>query len=132
MAVEETRDQLRALNIRVVRLHKVLLDRQHRAYERRHGPVAPTQLLQLLLHDEQFAWLRPLSGLMARIDEALDDDSEVSRAGVERLFRDVEALLRSDRDGTFETRYRDALQESPEVVMAHADVVKALPTGSPQ
>jgi hypothetical protein len=132
MAVEETRDQLRALNIRVVRLHKVLLDRQHRAYERRHGPVAPTQLLQLLLHDEQFAWLRPLSGLMARIDEALDDDSEVSRTGVERLFRDVEALLRSDRAGTFETRYRDALQESPEVVMAHADVVKALPTVSPQ
>jgi hypothetical protein len=132
MAVEETRDQLRALNIRVVRLHKVLLDRQHRAYEYRHGPVAPTQLLHLLLHDEQFAWLRPLSGLMARIDEALDDDSEVSRAGVARLFRDVEALLRSDRDGTFETRYRDALQESPEVVMAHADVVKALPTVGPQ
>ena len=128
MAVEETREQLRALNIRVIRLHKVLLDRQHRAYERLHGPVMPTQLLQLLLHDEQFAWLRPLSGLMARIDEALDDDSETSRAGVERLIRDVQALLRSDREGAFETRYRDALQESPEVVMAHADVVKALPT----
>ena len=87
----------------------------------------PTQLLQLLLYDEQFTWLRPLSGLMARIDEALDDDCEVPRSGVERLFRDVEALLRSDREGAFETRYRDALQESPDVVMAHADVVKLLP-----
>ena len=125
--MEDTRQRLRALNIRVIRLHKVLLEREHRAYEQRHGPVMPTQLLQLLLNDQQFAWLRPLSGLMARIDEALDDDSETSRAGVERLFLDIRTLLRSDRSGVFETRYRDALQESADVVMAHADVVKLLP-----
>ena len=29
-------------------------------------------------------------------------------------------------DPTFHTRYRDALQESPKVVMRHADVVKLL------
>jgi hypothetical protein len=125
--MDESRQRLRDLNIRVIRLHKVLLDREHRAYEQEHGPVMPTQLLQLLLNDERFAWLRPLSRLMARIDEALDDDSETSRAGVERLFVDIHALLRSDRSGAFETRYRAVLQESADVVMAHADVVKLLP-----
>lgn len=125
--MDDSRQRLRDLNIRVIRLHKVLLDREHQAYEKEHGPVMPTQLLHLLLNDERFAWLRPLSGLMARIDEALDDDSETSRAGVERLFRDIHALLRSDRSGVFETRYRYALQESADVVMAHADVVKLLP-----
>ena len=127
MAGDDDLQRLRDVNIRVTRLHKVLLDRQHKAYEAEYGPVMPTQLLQLLLTSEQFAWLRPLSGLMARIDEALDDDSETSRATVAGLFREVHGLLRSGRDGVFETRYRDALQESADVVIAHAEVVRALP-----
>jgi hypothetical protein len=118
--------KLRDLNVRMIRLHKVLLDRQHEAYERDYGPVMPARLLQLVLTSEQFAWLRPLSDLMARIDEAVDD-SETSRTTVEGLFREVHGLLRSNRQGAFETRYRDALQESPDVVIAHADVVRALP-----
>ena len=72
-------------------------------------------------------WIDPLSGLMARIDEALNDKRGTSRTTVEGLLREVHGLLRSGRQGAFETRYRDALQESPEVVIAHADVVRALP-----
>ena len=126
MTVDDGVKKLRDLNVRMIRLHKVLLDRQHEAYERDYGPVMPAQLLQLLLTSERFAWLRPLSELMARIDEAVDD-SETSRTTVEGLFREVHGLLRSNRQGAFETRYRDALQESPDVVIAHADVVRALP-----
>ena len=126
MTVDDGVKKLRDLNVRMIRLHKVLLDRQHEAYERDYGPVMPARLLQLVLTSEQFAWLRPLSGLMARIDEAVDD-SETSRTTVEGLFREVHGLLRSNRQGAFETRYRDALQESPDVVIAHADVVRALP-----
>ena len=127
MTVDDGLQRLRDVNIRVTRLHKVLLDRQHQTYEAEYGPVMPVELLQLLLTSEEFAWLRPLSRLMARIDEALDDDSETSRTTVEGLFREIHGLLRSGRDGAFETRYRDALQESVDVVIAHADVVRALP-----
>ena len=126
MTVDDGVKKLRDLNVRMIRLHKVLLDRQHEAYERDYGPVMPARLLQLVLTSEQFAWLRPLSELMARIDEAVDD-SETSRTTVDGLFREVHGLLRSNRQGAFETRYRDALQESPDVVIAHADVVRALP-----
>ena len=126
MTVDDGVKKLRDLNVRMIRLHKVLLDRQHEAYERDYGPVMPARLLQLVLTSEQFAWLRPLSDLMARIDEAVDD-SETSRTTVEGLFREVHGLLRSNRQGAFETRYRAALQESPDVVIAHADVVRALP-----
>lgn len=126
MTVDDGVKKLRDLNVRMIRLHKVLLDRQHEAYERDYGPVMPARLLQLVLTSEQFAWLRPLSDLMARIDEAVDD-SETSRTTIEGLFREVHGLLRSNRQGAFETRYRDALQESPDVVIAHADVVRALP-----
>jgi len=126
MTVDDGVKKLRDLNVRMIRLHKVLLDRQHEAYERDYGPVMPARLLQLVLTSEQFAWLRPLSDLMARIDEAVDD-RETSRTTVDGLFREVHGLLRSNRQGAFETRYRDALQESPDVVIAHADVVRALP-----
>ena len=126
MTVDDGIKKLRDLNVRMIRLHKVLLDRQHEAYERDYGPVMPARLLQLVLTSEQFAWLRPLSDLMARIDEAVDD-SETSRTTVEGLFREVHGLLRSNRQGAFETRYRDALQESSDAVIAHADVVRSLP-----
>jgi GrpB-like predicted nucleotidyltransferase (UPF0157 family) len=55
------------------------------------------------------------------------DADEVERDDADRLFRQVQRLLRSDdSDPTFHTAYRDALQESPKVVMRHADVVKLL------
>ena len=121
------RGRLRDLSDRLVRLHKTLLDFERAAYEATHGRVRSSgELLELLLHHEQFLWLRSLSGVMARIDEALDDP-QAGRPDVEKFFRETYGLLRSGRGGVFESRYHTALQESPDVVMAHADVVKLLP-----
>jgi hypothetical protein len=125
--MERERASLRDLSARLLRLHSVLLDRARYAYEIRHGSVAPRDLLPLLIHDEHFAWLRPLSGMIAGIDEVVDTADEIAARDVERLFAQVQRLLRSDdSDPTFHTSYRDALQESPDVVMRHADVVKLL------
>jgi len=121
------RGRLRDLSHRLVRLHKTLLDFERGAYEAAYGPVRSSgELLDLLLNHEQFLWLRSLSGVMARIDEAIDDP-EAGEPDVERFFRETNGLLRSGRGGMFESRYHAALQASPEVVMAHADVVKLLP-----
>jgi hypothetical protein len=121
------RGRLRDLSDRLVRLHKTLLDFERAAYEATHGRVRSSgELLELLLHHEQFLWLRSLSAVMARIDEALDDQ-EAAEPDVDGFFRETYGLLRSGRGGRFESRYHAALQESPDVVMAHADVVKVLP-----
>ena len=122
---EAGRGRLRDLNARLVRLHKTLLDFERAAYEGTHGQVRSSgELLELLLHHEQFVWLRSLSGVMARIDEALDEDPSAAALDVDGFFREASGLLRSGGNGRFETRYHAALQESPDVVMAHADVVK--------
>jgi hypothetical protein len=81
----------------------------------------------LLLEDEEFAWLRSLSAMIAQIDEALDGDEPVSTAAVDAFVGETYRLLRAGAGGAFETKYREALQRSPEVVMAHADVMKVLP-----
>jgi len=124
--VDRERARLRDLSRRLVRLHGLLLDRERQAYERRYGAILPGSLFNLLLHDEQFAWLRALSGMVARIDEQVDADGPLVPEAVERLFREAYRLLKSDDRSAFHDKYRDALQDSPDVVMAHADVSKVL------
>src|SRR5439155_23785528 len=97
----------------------------HDALPISHGPVTSGQFLQLLIHDDAFAWLRPLSGIIAAVEAALDEDEPP--ADVEPFFRDAQRLLRSGEVGAFTPKYQAALQESPDIVMAHADVVKTLP-----
>ncbi len=120
------RESLRTLSERLTRLHRLLLDRQRLAYEARHGAVAPRDLFNLLLSDEAFVWLRPLSQMIARIDELVDAKEPFAEADARRLLQEAHALLKSDARDAFHDNYRDALQDSAEVVMAHAEVSKLL------
>jgi|SRR5690242_10424799 hypothetical protein len=125
-------DDLRTLNTRLLALHAVLLDIERRAWEETYGPTNPVQLLRLLIDDPHFAWLRPLSGIIAQIDEALDPRALDPRERTSKppdtqsLFAATQTLLRSSADPTFHAKYVDVLQRSPEAVIAHADVVKIL------
>jgi len=124
-------ERLRDLSGRLLRLHKILLERERHAYEQRHGAVPAGALLRLVLDDEQFAWLRTLSALIAQIDAAVDADEPIAHEHAQRAFREAHRLLKSGGDGDFQGRYRAALQESPDVVMAHADVSRVLPPPPP-
>ena len=126
MVVDDAREQLRDLSARLVRLHALLLDRERHVYEERHGPVGSWELLQLLLRDEQFAWLRSLSTLMAQIDAVVDADEPVAAPDAQGLMRDAYRLLSSGESGVFQDKYRAALQESADVVMVHAGVAGML------
>jgi hypothetical protein len=118
--------RLHDLRSRLTRLHKILLEEERGAYEATHGPVASgPELLGLLLHHEHFAWLRALSAMISSIDATLDE-TEDADADAETFIRQARALLRSGDSSPFGTKYRDALQRSPDVVMAHAAVVKLL------
>ena len=127
-----TTNDLKALSARLVALHAALVDYQRQDYEEAHGPTKPAELLRLLIADAHFAWLRPLSRVIAEIDEALDPRAAANAAdgtpGVDvgRFFQATERLLRSGEIGAFEIKYREALQRSPELIMAHANVVKIL------
>jgi hypothetical protein len=118
-------ERLSDLRARLLELHKLLLDDQRGTYESTYGPVSGPELLRLLLQHEQFAWLRSLSGMISTIDAALDEtEGGLSESEVETFFDQTGALLRSGGDGPFATKYRDALQRSPDVVMAHAAVIR--------
>ena len=79
---------------RLLALHKTLVDAERREYERRHGRVRDGEFLAALLNDAELDWLKPLTTLVAQIDEVLDDDE-------------------------FRRRYAELLQRNPDVVLAH-------------
>ena len=124
--MDQDRERLRDLSARLVRLHRVLLDRERRAYEDQHGAIPSGELFRLVLDHETFAWLRVLSMMIAQIDAVVDADEPVAAQDADNALRESYRLLKAGGGGAFQEKYHEALQSSPDVVMAHAEVSKVL------
>jgi hypothetical protein len=109
-------------------LHKALILAEQVTYERINGRVASnSELLQLVLNDPWFTWLHPLSQLVVRLDELLDDRTELSLVEVEHFLIEARALIRPSEEGDgFERSYYEALQREPDVIFAHVEVKRLL------
>ena len=121
-----TRHRLIEVRGALLHLHKTLLDHERTAYEQRYGQVAPGELLRLIISDRHFAWLHPVSELIVRIDELLDAGPQADAKDTSSLLEQTRTLLRSGDDNLFRGRYRTVLQENPDAVLAHADIIRAL------
>jgi hypothetical protein len=107
-------------------LHKALIVAEQLTFERVYGRIDSTgQLLQLVMNDPWFTWLHPLSNLVVRIDELLDEECDLSVEDVAQLLTEVRGMIRPSELGDgFERSYYEALQRAPEVVMAHCEMKK--------
>lgn len=123
-----TPTQLRTVRDHLLTLHKALLDSERAKYEKAYGPVrSPGEMLQLVLGNDHFAWLRPYSGLIVRIDEWLADD-DASPGDAEAFWEEANALTTPGEiagDGPA-GRYRLFLDEAPKVAAEHAAIRAAL------
>jgi len=108
----------------LLRLHKALLDDERVSYERVHGRIPSNgAFLQLVLEDAWFAWLRPLSQVMAKLDELGEEDKSPDGPDTATLIASIRTLLTPSEEGTgFGRHYYEALQREPDVVLAHAAV----------
>lgn len=125
---EKTRQQL--LNVRhvLLRLHKTLLEFERQAYERAHDRISSSyQFLQLVMSDPWFAWLRQLSELIVEMDELLAAREAPSESTALALMEQSRILLTPAESGSeFQKKYFTAMQQSPEVVVAHSEFAKVL------
>ncbi|MBS0169572.1 MAG: hypothetical protein JSR62_04400 [Nitrospira sp.] len=121
---DHARAHLQNLSRALLRLHKALLDGERVSYERVHGRIETNgAFFQLVLGDAWFAWLRPLSQLMARLDELSEEDEPSSREEIPTVIASVRTLLTPSEEGDgFGRHYYDALQREPDVGLAHAAV----------
>lgn len=126
--LDRSRERLGAVRRSLLHLHKALVDSERLTFERVQGRISSNgELLQLVLHDPWFVWLRPVSALVVEIDELLDSDAGPSEQDVRDIIEHARALLTPAEEGNaFATNYYEALQRDPGVVMAHAGVSKVL------
>lgn len=114
----------------LLELHQRLLAAERIAWEAMHGRVAGNaEFLQLALRDPWFLWLRPMTALIAAIDEVfLEPEAAREReTTLPALLSAARDLLRPDDQGSdFQQRYFDLLQRFPDVAVAHGAFITAL------
>jgi hypothetical protein len=108
------------------------------AAERRFAPSgAGLELLDRLMNDPAWAWLRPLSSLIAEADHALAQDAELSAMEGAAAAAHIRGLIFGEGDlvdNEFLTHYRSLLQLDPKLASTHGELralLKALPAESP-
>jgi hypothetical protein len=86
-------------------------------------------LLDRLLKDPEWAWLRALSKLITDLDEALAKDADLTRDEAAAAAGHVRALvfgLGEPRDEAFLRRYRPLLQGSVTLASAHGELKRLI------
>lgn len=121
-------EKLRGVREALLRLHKNLLDYQRDVWERGNSRVKNSyEFLNLVMHDQQFAWLHYLSELVVQMDEMLALKEDYTDDDIVGLFEQARFLIVPAESGdSFQRNYFEALQQSPDVVLAHSEVVKLL------
>ena len=130
-APEQLAQRLSELRQKLLDLHKTLIEYDRSTYEQTFGKIkSQNQFLQLLIRDPWFAWLHPISELVVQMDEMLEAEEPLTSAVLKRIFAETRTLLKASEQGEgFGRSYFEALQEEPDVVMAHASVMKCLKMG---
>jgi hypothetical protein len=124
----DTREQLTRVRTVLLRLHKTLLDFEREGYERTRGKIDNSYAyLQLVMSDPWFAWLRQLSELIVEMDELLASKEAPGETTARALIEQSRILLTPSESGTeFQKKYFTAMQQSPEVVLAHSEFAAVL------
>ena len=128
---EKTRDELKNLRQGMLRLHKLLLDTERIGFERARGKISNSyEFLQLALKDPWFDWLHRLSELIVEVDEMLDtlnsDKAPTEDDGKALIDRIKQLLSPSESGSEFQKNYFLSLQQSPDVVLLHSELMKLL------
>jgi hypothetical protein len=81
------------------KLRTPLLDVHRSLLEGERGERTPSEFLQALIKDPELDWIKPLTTLVASLDELLGD-------------------------AEFQRRYREALQRNPDLALAHGKLAE--------
>src|SRR5438067_2087066 len=111
----------------LLHLHKALLDAQRVRYEREHGRIeSPAELLELVLEDPSFEWLRVLSALIARLDELGEVDDKDVTDDVLGVIKRLRTLVRFEGNVGFTAPYREIIEAVPDALVAHVQLSRLL------
>ncbi len=111
----------------LLELHKALLDAQRIRYERENGRVESRgELLELVLQDASFEWLRVLSALIARLDELAEADDRDVSGEMRGVIDKLRTLVRFEGSSGFTGPYREIVEAVPDALVAHVQLSRLL------
>jgi hypothetical protein len=125
---DSIKDQLNTLRSKLIVLHKALIDSERVEYEKSFGTLeTPQQFLKALINDPWFAWLQPFSRMVVTIDEMLESEEPIPGEEFQALMSRALTLLEVNEETDDSRRsYFEALQREPDVILAHAAVMKVV------
>jgi hypothetical protein len=122
----EITDGLNHLSRALRRVHKIFLDGERTELEMTTGQkLQPLDFFNKLTQDPELAWMKTFSGLMAEIDEFIDE-AEAHTDGDLKKFRDRVNFTLLHPGSKISTRYLHYLATDPDFVLAHAELRLAL------
>lgn len=123
--------RLKQIRPELLRLHKALLESERVVYEQANGPIANSgEFFRLVVDDDAFSWLRPISQFIVQIDELLDlrkkDTVDPESASI--LLEKARLMLKPNKDSLtpLGERYFQAIQRDPKIALMHADISQSL------
>lgn len=121
------RETLGALSSQLAKIHKMLLDSEIGDIELRQGRVLnPLEKLNILLNAPELAWLRPMSQLMAFIDEIYFQKEGITGEQMTAAKKGVDELLIHHTNEVFSAKYRELLGSLPDLIFEHGHLKAAL------
>ncbi|MFV0387189.1 MAG: hypothetical protein ACK5NT_00400 [Pyrinomonadaceae bacterium] len=122
--MDERRSALKEARNLLLKLHKILMDQDRTRYEFEFGALSAGRFLELLMSDERFAWLRVLSTLIVRIDEAFDLDDGISEEMIRKFFEETNSLFdETDQFADFKDKSRAGFAESSDAAELRKQIV---------
>lgn len=123
MPIGESLQRLKAVRASLLKVHKALLNLEKERYEQVNGRIASTgQFFRLVVEDEWFDWLHPISQFIVRVDEVVLAKEPVAEGVAEGLLDEAQRLMQPNEEGTeLERRYYGAIQQDPDIAVMHGE-----------
>lgn len=106
----------------LLNLHRALLDAERTHYEQQYGSIASSgEFLRLVLEDEWFSWLRPISQFIVQIDEVIWSKDPLQWNRAELLMVEAKQMFSQAtvQDNLPFKRYGLMLEQSSDVATLH-------------
>ncbi|ESA35655.1 hypothetical protein N836_10795 [Leptolyngbya sp. Heron Island J] len=130
---ETNQQRLRLFRNNLLKLHKLLLEAERVRYEQVNGPIKNKgEFFQLVISDDAFSWLRPISQFIVQIDEFTSakeqpDDPEEKAA----IFLEKGRLMLKPNENSstpLAAKYFEAIQSDPQIALMNAEITQVFRT----
>ena len=121
--------RLKLFRNNLLKLHKILLESERIRYEQVNGPIKNKgEFFQLVISDDAFDWLRPISKFIVQVDEfwGAKEPPENPEETAAILLEKGRLMMKPDEHSVtpLAAKYFEAIQADPDVALMNAEITK--------